>query len=444
MRSKPVIALLDDDPLFRKDMANLFADDFEIRSYAAPEDLYESLRVSQPDLLLLDLDLGEKSDGFAVHEELERQGHAFPVMLLTVHAGSRTTARAVERDLPYLHKDRDIEDVEAFRSALLRAIEHHLLETEVRYYRGREARTFTDTPFPWPESCGDLETRLRTLLEDEGPVVLLGESGTGKLTAARWLHGRLDTGAPLVTLTARGRDVDEFERELYGAEDGGPREPGALAAASRGMVLIVGAEELPEASLQRLQLATASGSYRPLGSMRPRRLGAKVVLTCLRDEEEPDWPRAVQEAWKSRIAVLPPLRLRPEDLPFHARTLARLHGQGDRVPLDARSLEVLAGRRLTGNFHDLAVAVQFGVEALEATDEFVRRSRNRTDCIRLKDLHRLGWSGAMSALEVALAISIHEEVGWDNNAWMGITGLPRSTMARKKKLARDALEEPES
>ena len=441
MKYRPIVALLDDDPGFRKDIRNLLSADCEVRDYGTESELMEALSFSQPDLLLLDLDLGHEDDGFKVLEHLRNNDYHFPVMLLTIHAGSRTTAKAVEYDIPFLHKDRDIEDVKAFRSALLRAIEHHLLKTEVQYYRSRTQPSGTKS-FPWPNSgeCEGLQLRLDTLAQDNEIVLVAGERGTGKLTACKWMHNTRNGSGPLVTLSARDRDPQELEAELYGTEKGAP-EPGALAAASGGSLLLVGLEELPADVLRRLNLVASSGSYRPKGAARPRRMAAKILATCQLGAEPLDWSQDLTDAWQSRMVTLPPLRKRKADLAFHAQVIAsKQDATGPLGRISSSDLPKLSELKLAGNFHDLAVAVNHGVDGLINAQELLNITKKSYSKIDLRDFHRLGWHGAMGALETALSLSVYEACEWKDACWKDITLLPRATRFKKKKLARDALD----
>jgi DNA-binding NtrC family response regulator len=158
----------------------------------------------------------------------------------------------------------------------------------------------------------------------EAPVLLLGEPGSGRSTAARAVHGASPRAAgPLVEVDPGSVPSSLFESELFGyragaftgAEQG--RE-GRVARAEGGTLILDHVEELPLPAQPKLLRLVAERRYTPLGG---REVGADVRFVAVASEDLPR--RVAREAFRAdlfyRLEVLafrvPPLRERRADLP---------------------------------------------------------------------------------------------------------------------------------
>jgi DNA-binding NtrC family response regulator len=171
----------------------------------------------------------------------------------------------------------------------------------------------------------ELRARIARLAPLPTPVLLLGETGTGKTLVARELH-RL---SPRRTLAFAVLDCGALapslaEAELFGAERGAytgaaARRAGALERAGRGTLLLDEVGELPRALQPRLLRALGERCFARLGGGEALAVEARIVAAtnvALRDAIARGEFRA---DLYHRLAVvtlaLPPLRERPSDFP---------------------------------------------------------------------------------------------------------------------------------
>jgi len=209
--------------------------------------------------------------------------------------------------------------------------------------------------------------RLARAAEVDAPVVLEGETGTGKSLAARWLHarsGRADH--PFLTVNCSGIPEGLFESEFFGHRRGaftgalGDRK-GLFEAASGGTLLLDEVGELPPVQQTKLLVALETRTVRRVGETRSRAFDTRIVAATSTGLDEAVREGRFRPDLFHRLAVLrcvlPPLRRRRDDIPILAADLlARLGRRHLGVP--ARVTDGadawLRSRPWRGNVRELA------------------------------------------------------------------------------------------
>ncbi len=189
---------------------------------------------------------------------------------------------------------------------------------------------------------------------DEGPILLVGEGGTGRTTAVRALHNRVAPTGPLVQLSTAALPDEAAPSALHGhASDRRPE--GALARAEGGMLLLPHIDAAPRAVQLELARFLDDGLLRPVdAAVRPLRL--RLAFTASRPPELcardglllPELARRLSE----RTLELPPLRERRMDILPLARHLASRHS-GRKLALDRLLALLLALHEWPGNVVEL-------------------------------------------------------------------------------------------
>ncbi len=171
----------------------------------------------------------------------------------------------------------------------------------------------------------DLRDKIDSILSSELPVLIQGESGTGKDVIARFLHLRSSRReAPFVKLNCAAIPENLFESELFGSEKGsfaGSSEgrPGLVEIASGGTLFL---NEIGEISLElqdELLGLLRDGIYARIGSREKRRGHVRVVCASNGHLQNAIPSGAFPNEFFRRIDVvslrLPPLRDRKQDIP---------------------------------------------------------------------------------------------------------------------------------
>ncbi len=209
---------------------------------------------------------------------------------------------------------------------------------------------------------------LQRLEGSEAPVLLLGETGTGKELVARAIHTHSKRGkGPYVVLDCGGLPKDLVESEIFGHVRGaytgaaGDRA-GAFEQAHGGTLFIDEIGELPLDLQPRLLRALESREVKRVGDNAYRRVDVRVVAATHRDLARAVRDNSFREDLYYRLAVvklrLPPLRDRPEDIPLLARHFAAELGREGDDTLPQELLAVMASHIWPGNVRELRNAVQ--------------------------------------------------------------------------------------
>jgi DNA-binding NtrC family response regulator len=258
------------------------------------------------------------------------------------------------------------------------------------------------------------------------PVLLRGESGTGKDLVARALHDEGPrAGRPFVALNAAAISRELAESELFGhkrgAFTGAVRERrGAFREAQGGTLFLDEIGAVPLDLQAKLLRVVEEGRVRPLGAEAGVAVDVRLVAATCEPLETMVADRRFRGDLYERLAVcvvvVPPLRDRPEDIPALARHLLASSELADRsVALDA--VAALRAHRWPGNVRELRnVLVQAAVGS-----GLVLEAEHIAAVLAER-------SGRTRRIEAGEALRIFEEAGRNVSAAARRADLPRTTM----------------
>ncbi|MBW1608826.1 MAG: sigma 54-interacting transcriptional regulator, partial [Deltaproteobacteria bacterium] len=168
--------------------------------------------------------------------------------------------------------------------------------------------------------------RVEQVAAMDSPVLLMGETGTGKELMARALHKLSPYGKrALVKVNCAALPRELIESELFGREKGAftgatTTQPGRFELAKGSTLFLDEIGELPFELQAKLLRVLESGEFERLGSSRTLRSDARIVAATNRVlEEEVRKGRFREDLWyrlKVFPITVPPLRQRPEDIPM--------------------------------------------------------------------------------------------------------------------------------
>jgi DNA-binding NtrC family response regulator len=195
------------------------------------------------------------------------------------------------------------------------------------------------------------------------PVLLLGESGTGKDVVARALHTLGRPSGPYVPLNVSAFPDSLADSELFGHRRGAftgavSNRAGAFELADRGTLFLDEIAELSPAVQVKLLRVVEDGLVRPIGGTQSVRIEARILSATWAPLEERVRDGRFRADLFHRLSTvtirLPPLRQRKSDIPVLAKTLLyRMREEvGDKV-LSSAALARLTLHDWPGNVREL-------------------------------------------------------------------------------------------
>jgi len=164
---------------------------------------------------------------------------------------------------------------------------------------------------------------LKAISRSSEPVLITGESGVGKELIAKALHQVSCPDRPWVAVNVAGLDDTMFSDSLFGHVRGAytsaeQNRPGMIEQAQDGILFLDEIGDLSIASQIKLLRLIQEGEYYPLGSDKPQKIKARILVATNQDlqakEAAGEFRRdLLYRLWAHRVAI-PPLRERKEDI----------------------------------------------------------------------------------------------------------------------------------
>ncbi|MEH6576136.1 MAG: sigma-54 dependent transcriptional regulator [Amphritea sp.] len=210
---------------------------------------------------------------------------------------------------------------------------------------------------------------LESVAPSNQPLLICGESGTGKELLAKAAHQLSNRSGPLVTVNVAGLDDNVFADTLFGHQRGAftgaeRSRPGLIEEAAGGTLFLDEIGDLSMASQVKLLRLLQEGEYYPLGSDRPKRIRARVVVATHQELQQRQAEGSFRRDLYYRLCThqiqIPPLRQRKEDLPllldhFLAQAAAEIDKPVPNYPPELPLL--LSNYHFPGNIRELRALI---------------------------------------------------------------------------------------
>ncbi len=218
--------------------------------------------------------------------------------------------------------------------------------------------------------------RARRVFDAGLPVLIAGETGSGKDVFARRLHeASRRAGKPMVAVNCAAIPETLIEAELFGYEEGaftGARRggsPGRIRETQGGVLFLDEIGDMPLALQARLLRVLESRRVRPLGGARDIEVDFALVCASHRDLKALAAEGLFREDLLYRLrgyeVQLPPLRDRPDRRPLIEALFAQLGGLAQRITLAPAALDSLVAHAWPGNFRELNATLRAALALAE-------------------------------------------------------------------------------
>ena len=358
---------------------------YEIEEADSCQDAQQLFRTSRPDIVIADYMM---PDGTALDllPRLKEIDSGIPLLVLTAHGSIDLAVRAIKEGAEqFLTKPLELPTLLVILQRLLQKQRNHNKQLASK---SRQVRQAIDPFIGTSPAIRALADQAKKILSTESPVLILGETGTGKGVLARWLHDNSPRAEEaFVDLNCAGLSRELLETELFGHEKGAftsatASKQGLFEVAHRGTIFL---DEVGDVDLQiqpKLLKVLEEKRFRRVGDVRDRQVDVRLIAATHQDIGQLVREKQFRDDLYFRISTIPlsfpALRERIEDIPTMAQYLldkiAADLGRGELL-LDQSSIEALKAYSWPGNIRELRNVIE---RAVLLSDQ---------KTITLKDLH---------------------------------------------------------
>ncbi len=358
------LLLVEDDGTVRYAIRRFFGrrgyEVLEAETCAAAERILLDRR---PDVAIVDYSLPD-GDGLTLLRTVRGLEPAVPVVILTGHGTIELAVRAIKEGAEqFLTKPVELPALKVVVERLIEVRRHRQVALADR---SRQEQRSPDPFLGESQTIRRLATHARRVADASSPVLIQGETGSGKGLLAAWLHRNSPRAEePFVDLNCAGLSRDLLESELFGYEKGAftgatADKQGLFEVAGRGSVFLDEIGDIDPQVAPRLLKVLEEGRFRRLGAVRDRRADIRLLAASNRDlgraVEEGSFRSDLYYRVSTIVLTVPPLRERGRDVILLARALLAHIGADmgrPEVGLKPDAEQMLLSHRWPGNVREL-------------------------------------------------------------------------------------------
>jgi two-component system response regulator HydG len=409
------------------EMARTIADGLRDRDYDAVavssgREALDRLAAERFDALVTDLRMPHV-DGLELLAASRNLDPDRPVIVMTAFSAIDTAVESIRRGAyHYLTKPFKQDELGIF---LARALDEARLRREASALKtALRTRFSAATLLGSSPAIRAVRERIQRVADAPAPVIILGETGSGKGLVARALHTDSQrAGRAFVSLNCAALPEQLLESELFGYVKGAftgatADRAGLFAEADGGSLFLDEIGEMPPSLQAKLLHVLENGTVRPVGAAKPIEIDVRIIAATHRNLARAVREGTFREDLLYRLdvvsIVLPPLRDRRGDIPeLLEHFLAEARRKYPHSPVTSLSTQALArleGYKWPGNVRELAHTVEklvllgraaeIGVDDLRDVlnhgDEAPARFEFHGDIIPLRELERRYASWALA------------------------------------------------
>jgi len=356
------ILIVDDDSSVVGGLSALLEDDWEVRTAGTGREAIVAFAEFSPDVVLLDVQLPDMS-GIDILHQFKMYSEAAAVIMMS---GVGTFERVVDSMKlgaeTFLSKPFDYDTLSVALETVSRVV---ATRRELAALKRNEANGPERLAGISP-AIEQINQLLAQVARAPSPVLIEGESGTGKGILARLIHARSPRArAPFVDLNCAGLSKELLESELFGHERGAftnamNTKPGLFEIAGEGTLFLDEIGEMDVSIQARLLKALEEKRFRRVGGVRDLNANFRLVAATNRDLGAEVGAGRFRGDLYYRLNVvrirMPALRERLDDIPILTEVILRqlAKDMGRPVPTaSARALKKLSEYRWPGNVREL-------------------------------------------------------------------------------------------
>ncbi len=317
------ILIVDDERDIRELISDILEDEgYTTRLAGNSDDAMREVAAELPRLLILDIWLKDsKMDGIDILKQVKTDHPEVPVVIISGHGNIEIAVAAIKQGAyDFIEKPFNIDQLLV---VIRRAMETSRLRRENLELKRKD--TTTAEMIGSSASFRTLQSQLDKVTKSNGRVMLSGGSGSGKETAARYIHSNSSRAtAPFVTVGCASIEPDRMEDVLFGRES--PEkgvELGLLEEANGGVIYFDEIADMPLGTQSKILRVLVDQQFLRVGGTNKVRVDLRVVSSTAKNLEDEVAEGRFREELYHRLNVVPievpSLEDRREDIPVIAQ-----------------------------------------------------------------------------------------------------------------------------
>jgi DNA-binding NtrC family response regulator len=309
------ILVVDDEPDIRRLVQEILEDEqYQVVTAKDAASAREAYSNERPDLVLLDIWMPD-TDGISLLKEWSRAGALVPVVIMSGHGTVDTAVEATRLGaFDFIEKPLSMGKLLATVDRALQGVG----DEQPTSRRGDVPQV--SIPIGRSALMRQLRDDIERIAATDSWVLITGEEGCGKIVAARYLHQKsARSNQPLTEISFAALSAKEIAPQLFGRQEAGETQIGALERANGGTLLLHEVSDLELATQARLLGALEDKRLVRVGGGKPVELNVRVIATSQQDIDRVVSEGRLREELYYRLNVMrlhvPPLRQHREDVP---------------------------------------------------------------------------------------------------------------------------------
>ena len=319
------ILIIDDEPIIRKLLARMMElEGYEVFQAADRASGLKLLTAKTPQLVLCDVFLPD-GNGVEMVKEIKELQPETEVILLTAHGNIPDGVQAIKNGaFDYITKGDDNNKIIPIISRAMEKINSRPVQPSGSTVVPVRESAF-ETVLGHSRGLQQVIQLARKVAVTDVPVLLTGETGTGKEVFAQAIHnGSARAKQPFVAINCSAFSKELLESEIFGHKAGAftgalKDKKGLFEEANHGTIFLDEIGEMAYGLQAKLLRVLETGEYIKVGDTKPTKIDVRIVSATNRNLKEEIANSNFREDLYFRLSVfhlhLPPLRERREDIP---------------------------------------------------------------------------------------------------------------------------------
>lgn len=319
---KPHILIIDDDIDFINDFSLVLDEEYKCSFALNGHDAISLIQDSVPDVILLDLMLGNEDNGLELLNKLQKVEDV-PVIMVTDYASVQTAVEALKLGASdYISKTTNLTELKILIEKTInqKILKNHALSLEEQL--NKDYKTIIGES----EAIKDVYYKIKLYANTDSTILITGESGVGKELVARQVHFFSNRKMfPFVAINCAAIPRELLESELFGHEKGAftgadKRKIGKFELASSGTIFLDEISELDPNAQVKLLRVIQEKEFERIGGNNTIKSNVRIIAATNKNLFHLVKENKFREDLFYRLDVLPinvpPLRARKGDIPI--------------------------------------------------------------------------------------------------------------------------------